>query len=112
MFSLCRCRVVTSVTGLQQLQTSTNGSDTEPQPECGRGAAQSLFAVFERNAICYAGETRGYVGHAAGPYEECDEKLPDMTAAIDLVTVLHLYYAIRLQCFLTLRPPVCLVVGY
>ena len=109
MFSLCRRRVMTGVTALQQLQASTNGSDPESQPQCGRGTTQSLFAVFERHAVCYVGETRGYFRHVAGPYEECDEELSDMTTAIDLVALLHLYSAVRLQCFPTPRPPVPLV---
>lgn len=102
MISLYRPRVVTIVTGSQQLQTSTKSSDTKPKPEFRGGATQSLFAILERHAICYIDETRSYVGHVAGPYEECDEELPDMTAAIDLVAILHLYSAIRPQCFLML----------
>ena len=71
-----------SVTGLQQLQTSTNSSNTESKPQFRGRTTQSLFTIFERHAVNYTDETRGYVEYAAGPYEECDEKLSDMTAAI------------------------------
>lgn len=93
---------------LQQLQKGTNSSDTESQFEHRRGTAQSLFAIFEHHTICYVDETRGHAGHAAGPNEERDEKLSDMTVAMNLlVTILHLYSAIRLQCFLILRSYEC-----
>lgn len=91
-----------NITGLQQLQTSTNTPDTESKPEFRRRTTQSFLAIFERHAFYYIEETRGNVGYASGPYEKCDEKLSDMTAAINLVAILHLYSAIRLQCFLIL----------
>jgi len=87
---------------LQQLQTSADSSDTEPQLEFRRRTTQSFFAIFERHAIYYIEEICGDVGYAAGPHEECDEKLSDVTTAIDLVAILHLYCAIRLQRFLML----------
>lgn len=79
-----------NVTGLQQLQTSTDSPDSESKLEFRRRTAQSLFAISERHAFHYIEETRGNVGYAPGPYEECDEKLSDMTAAINLVAILHL----------------------
>jgi len=91
-----------NVTGLQQLQAGTDSPDTESKLEFCRRTTQSLFAISERHAFYHIEETRGNVGYAPGPYEECDEKLSDMTAAINLVAILHLYSAIRLQCFLML----------
>jgi len=70
------------VIGLQQLQTSTNGSNTEPKLQFRGRTTQPLFAILECHAVDHIDETRGYVEYAAGPYEECDERLSDMTAAI------------------------------
>lgn len=72
---------------LQQLQTSTYSSDTESKLEFRGRTAQSFFAIFEHHAVYYIEEIRGNVGYATGSYEECDEKLSDMTAAIDLVYI-------------------------
>jgi hypothetical protein len=91
-----------NVAGLQQLQKSPNISDTESKSEFRRRTAQPFFAIFECHTFLHADETRGYVGHAAGPHEERNEKLSDVTAAINLVADLHLYSVIRLQRFLML----------
>lgn len=81
-------------TDLKQLQTSTNSSDTESKLEFRGGTTQSLFSVFERHTVYYIDETCGYVGHAAGSYEECDEKPSEVTSSFNLVAILHLYPAI------------------
>lgn len=78
---------MTNVTGPQQLQTSTNISDAQPEPEFRGGTTQPFFSILEHHPIRHVDETHGYVGHVAGPYEERDEKLPNMTAAIDLVVI-------------------------
>lgn len=79
-----------NVTGSQQLQTSADSPDTESKLKFRRRTTQSFFTIYERHAFHYIEETRGNVGYAPGPYEECDEKLSDMTAAINLVAILHL----------------------
>ena len=75
-----------NIAGLQPLQASTNSSNTESKLEYHRRTPQSFFAVFECHAVHYE-ETRGDVGYAAGHYEECNEKLSDMIAAINLVAI-------------------------
>lgn len=83
-----------NIAGLWQLQTSTNSPNTEPKPQFRRRTTQPFFAIFKCHTFYYVEETCGNVGYAAGSYEERDEKLSDVTAAANLVAILHLCSAI------------------